>query len=514
MRNSKINYRLIIFIAVFIFGVAFSLPSFLQSECGAKINLGLDLQGGLYMLLGVDNEEAVKSKIKSIASSLSYSFNKENILNDGLNTHDDILEFTLLDNADIAKVENLLKEIKGINIQSENMHYKISFISEEVKNIENFALLQAVETIRNRLDQFGLAEPTVAKQGDDKILVELAGIKTKEDELRAKERITKAAHLQLMEVDDSKMGQASTMSDAEAASYGLILVPDSRNSNLKYTLKSVPILDGSMLTDARVGISDKSNYPVINFTLNAEGSKKFADYTGANVGKRLAIVLDNKVYSAPSINERIGGGSGQISGAFTQEEARDVAVALRSGALLAPVKLLEQRSIGPSLGADSVKMSMIALIGASVFIVIFMMMYYGVAGIFANIAMLVNVLVVVAVMAMFGATLTLPGMAGLVLTVGMAVDANVIINERIRELLRDGVNIRASIEQGYKNAMSAIIDSNITSLVTSVALYAYGTGAVKGFAVTLGIGIVVSMITAILGTHGMFDYFYATHRKK
>lgn len=489
--------------AVFIFGVAFSLPSFLQSERGAKINLGLDLQGGLYMLLGVDNEEAVKSKIKSIASSLSYSFNKENILNDGLNTHDDILEFTLLDNADIAKVENLLKEIKGINIQSENMHYKISFTSEEVKNIENFALLQAVETIRNRLDQFGLAEPTVAKQGDDKILVELAGIKTKEDELRAKERITKAAHLQLMEVD----GQASTMSDAEAASYGLILVPDSRNPNLKYTLKSIPILDGSMLTDARVGLSDKSNYPVINFTLNAEGSKKFADYTGANVGKRLAIVLDNKVYSAPSINERIGGGSGQISGAFTQEEARDVAVALRSGALLAPVKLLEQRSIGPSLGADSIKMSMIALIGASVFIVVFMMMYYGVAGIFANIAMLVNVLVVVAVMAMFGATLTLPGMAGLVLTVGMAVDANVIINERIRELLRDGVNIRVSIEQGYKNAMSAIIDSNITSLVTSVALYAYGTGAVKGFAVTLGIGIVVSMITAILGTHGMFDYF-------
>ncbi|MCE7104454.1 protein translocase subunit SecD [Campylobacter coli] len=507
MRNSKITYRLVVFIAVFIFGVVFSLPSFLQSERGAKINLGLDLQGGLYMLLGVDNEEAVKSKIKSIASSLSYSFNKENILNDGLNIHDDSLDFTLLDNADIVKTENLLKEINGLNVQREDMHYTISFTSEEVKSIENFALLQAVETIRNRLDQFGLAEPTVAKQGEDKILVELAGIKTKEDELRAKERITKAAHLQLMEVDDSKMSQASNMSDAEAASYGLVLVPDSRNPDLKYPLKSIPILDGSMLTDARVGLSDTSNYPVINFTLNAEGSKKFADYTGANVGKRLAIVLDNKVYSAPSINERIGGGSGQISGAFTQEEARDVAVALRSGALLAPVKLLEQRSIGPSLGADSIKMSMIALIGASIFIVVFMVLYYGMAGIFANIAMLVNVLVVVAVMAMFGATLTLPGMAGLVLTVGMAVDANVIINERIRELLREGANIKASIEQGYKNAMSAIIDSNITSLVTSIALYAYGTGAVKGFAVTLGIGIVVSMITAIWGTHGMFDYF-------
>ncbi|EDP6887868.1 protein translocase subunit SecD [Campylobacter upsaliensis] len=507
MSNVKITYRLLVFIVVFIFGIAFSLPSFLQSERGAKINLGLDLQGGLYMLLGVDNKEAVKSKMKSVASSLHYSINKENILIDQLIVKDESLEFSLLDEGDMTKMQALLDEIKGLNVQKDNLHFAVSFTQEELKNIENFALLQAVETIRNRLDEFGLAEPTVAKQGEDKILVELAGIKTKEDELRAKERITKAAHLQLMEVDESKMSKAHTMSEAEAASYGLVVMSDSRNENLKYTLKNIPILDGSMLTDARVGFSDTSTYPVINFTLNSEGAKKFADYTGANVGKRLAIVLDNKVYSAPSINERIGGGSGQISGAFTQEEARDVAVALRSGALLAPVKLLEQRSIGPSLGADSIKMSMIALIGASVFIIVFMMLYYGVAGVFANIAMLVNVLVVVAVMAMFGATLTLPGMAGLVLTVGMAVDANVIINERIRELLRDGVKIRASVEQGYKNAMSAIIDANITSLVTSVALYAYGTGAVKGFAVTLGIGIVVSMITAIWGTHGMFDYF-------
>ncbi|EAH5903577.1 protein translocase subunit SecD [Campylobacter upsaliensis] len=507
MSNVKITYRLLVFIAVFIFGIAFSLPSFLQSERGAKINLGLDLQGGLYMLLGVDNKEAVKSKMKSVASSLHYSINKENILIDQFIVKDEGLEFSLLDEGDMTKMQALLDEIKGLNVQKDNLHFAVSFTQEELKNIENFALLQAVETIRNRLDEFGLAEPTVAKQGEDKILVELAGIKTKEDELRAKERITKAAHLQLMEVDESKMSKAHTMSEAEAASYGLVVMSDSRNENLKYTLKNIPILDGSMLTDARVGFSDTSTYPVINFTLNSEGAKKFADYTGANVGKRLAIVLDNKVYSAPSINERIGGGSGQISGAFTQEEARDVAVALRSGALLAPVKLLEQRSIGPSLGADSIKMSMIALIGASIFIIVFMMLYYGVAGVFANIAMLVNVLVVVAVMAMFGATLTLPGMAGLVLTVGMAVDANVIINERIRELLRDGAKIRASVEQGYKNAMSAIIDANITSLVTSVALYAYGTGAVKGFAVTLGIGIVVSMITAIWGTHGMFDYF-------
>lgn len=507
MRSAKITYRLVIFFIVSVFAIAFSLPSFLQSEMGKKINLGLDLQGGLYMLLGIDNQEAVKSKLKTIASTLNYEINKQNIIIDELKIGDESIEFTVLDDNDFAKIDTLLKKIEGLEIELEHSHYLISLSEAEIAATMDYALLQAVETIRNRLDEFGLAEPTVAKQGKDKILVELAGIKTREDELRAKERITKAAHLQLMEVDDARMPQAQTMSDSEAAEYAAVILPDAKNENIKYVLKNIPVLDGSMLTDARVAFAQNSNSPVINFTLNSQGAAIFADYTEKSVGKRLAIVLDNKVYSAPNINERIGGGSGQISGNFTTEEARDVAVALRSGALLAPVQLLEQRSIGPSLGVESIQMSMVALIGASVAIIAFMVLYYGVAGLFANAALIINILGIVSIMAMFGATLTLPGMAGLVLTVGMAVDANVIINERIRELLREGMNIKLSIENGYKNAMSAIIDANITSLVTSIALYAYGTGAVKGFAVTLGIGIVVSMITAILGTHGMFDYF-------
>ena len=513
MNNKKITYRLIIFLLVFSLGIAFSIPSFFQTKEGAKVNLGLDLQGGLYMLLGVDNDEAIKSKIKVIASTLSYSFNKDDIIVDNLKFNDKSIKFTILDEKDLKKVDELLSQIKGIDIKFNNLNYEISFTKEEINQIKEYAILQAVETIRNRLNEFGLAEPTVAKQGDDKILVELPGIKTIEDEQRAKDRITKVAHLQLMEVDSSKMNQANTMSEQEALSYGLVVLPDAKNENIKYTLKSIPVLDGSTLTDAKVGFSQTTNLPVINFTLNSEGAKKFGDYTGANVGKRLAIVLDNKVYSAPSINERIGGGSGQISGNFTQEEARDVAVALRSGALLAPIKLLEQRSIGPSLGADSIKMSTIALIASFVCVMLFMMIYYGIAGVFANIALIANVVIIIAVMAMFGATLTLPGMAGLVLTVGMAVDANVIINERIRELLRDGVDIKKSIESGYENAMSAIVDSNITSLITSIALYAYGTGAIKGFALTLGIGIIASMITAILGTHGMFEYFMKNIQK-
>ena len=215
-------------------------------------------------------------------------------------------------------------------------------------------------------------------------------------------------------------------------------------------------------------------------------------------------VLDGKVYSAPNINERIGGGSGQISGSYTVEEAKDLAIALRSGALLAPIYLMEKRSVGPSLGADSIKAGMVALIGGFILVIIFMMIYYRAAGVIANIALIANLFIILAVMSLFGATLTLPGMAGIVLTVGMAVDANVIISERIRELIYQGKSIHKAIEEGYSNAMRAILDANITTLIAAVVLYAYGTGAIKGFAITISIGILASMLTAILGTHGIY----------
>lgn len=404
--------------------------------------------------------------------------------------------------------------MKGIVIDKNAQNYHISLDEKEIEATKTYAVEQAVETIRNRLDQFGLAEPTIAKQGKEYILVELPGIKTQEDEQRAKDLIAKAAHLQLMALDDVRQDRAQSISMVEAKSYGDVIYPDVKNESVKYLIKEIPVLDGAMLTDAKVAFDQKTNQPIINFTLNSEGAKIFGDFTGENVGKRLAIVLDGKVYSAPRINERIGGGSGQISGGFSVEEAHDVAIALRSGALLAPVKMSEIRSVGPSLGQDSIDQSMAALMGASVLIVLFMIFYYGVAGIFADIALVINILFLIACMALFGATLTLPGMAGIVLTVGMAVDANVIINERVREVLRSGANIKQSIEKGYENAMSAIIDSNLTTLITSMALYAYGTGPVKGFAVTMGIGIIASMITAILGTHGMFELIMDKMLKK
>jgi len=505
MRNARVTYRLIILLLALVFGFGFSVPSFFQTQSGAKISLGLDLQGGLHMLLGVETDEAIHSKIKSIAGSINYYAKKEDVLIDKFKIKEESIDFTLLDSDEAPKVDKALAEVKGLEIKKDGLNYHITLSEQEKLDTIEYAISQAVETIRNRLDQFGLAEPTVARQGKDNILVELPGIKTEEDEQRARDLIAKAAHLQLMAVDDKRQDQANTMSEAEAESYGDVIFKDAKNDRVKYVVKNIPVLDGSMLTDAKVAFSQQNNLPIINFTLNSEGARIFGDFTGANVGKRLAIVLDGKVYSAPVINERIGGGSGQISGGFTLDEAHDVAIALRSGALLAPVKMLEKRSVGPSLGQESINQSMVALAAGSILVVLFMLVYYGISGIFANIALVADVVILVAVMALFGATLTLPGMAGIVLTIGMAVDANVIINERIRELLRDGAAIRTAVQKGYEHAMSAIIDSNLTTIITVAVLYAYGTGPVKGFAVTMAIGIMASMLTAILGTHGMFD---------
>ncbi|QIR75155.1 protein translocase subunit SecD [Sulfurospirillum diekertiae] len=506
MTRGKFNYRLVIFLIAIIFGVVMSIPTFLQSEKGAKVSLGLDLQGGLHMLLGVQTEEAIKSKMKSIASSIKFFAQSGDIIIDDFRIDEELLSFTLLDKDEEKKIDEMLKTVSGLQVSKEALHYTLSLSDQEKQVIREYALSQAVETIRNRLDQFGLSEPNVAKQGNDKILVELPGIKTADDEQRARELIAKAAHLQLMAVDEKRKDRTTTMSPTEAAQYGDVILPDARGDNIRHILKEIPILDGSMLTDAKVSFSEM-HQPVINFTLNSEGAKIFGDFTASNIGNRLAIVLDNKVYSDPVIRERIGGGSGQISGGFSVKEAHDVAIALRSGALLAPVTLLEKRSIGPSLGADSIKASLIALITGFVLVSVFMLVYYRLAGVVANIALIVNLFLLIAIMALFGATLTLPGMAGIVLTIGMAVDANVIINERIRELLRQGMPMAQAIEHGYENAMSAILDSNITSIITSVLLYVYGTGPIKGFAISTAIGISVSMLTAILGTHGIYQFF-------
>jgi preprotein translocase subunit SecD len=509
-----LNYRIILFAFALIFGIVFSIPSITQSESGKKITLGLDLQGGLHMLLGIKSEIAIESRIKSMAATVKYVFDDEEIIFDELSIVDGKqIVFELLDKDDVEKSKELLKkEIEGTVLSENGLKFSIEMTDEEIERTKANAISQAVDTIRNRLNEFGLAEPTVAKQGEDKILVEVPGIKTQADEQRIRELIARAAHLQLMAVDEDRAARVMTMNENEAKSYGDIILPDVATSE-KYLLRQIPVLDGSMLTDAKVGF-DKNNQPVINFSLNGQGAKIFGDFTAKSVGKRMAVVLDNKVYSAPNIRERIGGGHVQISGNFKLEEAADLAIALRSGALLAPVYIMEKRSVGPSLGADSIRSSSLALVLGFIMVVIFMIVYYGVAGVIADVALIGNLFLILAIMSLFGATLTLPGMAGIVLTVGMAVDANVIITERIRELLYEGKSVPKAIEDGYDNAFTAILDANVTTLIAAVVLYVYGTGAIKGFALTMSIGILASMLTAIVGTHGIYQWLLPKIDKK
>ena len=514
-----LNFRVVLFAFALMFGVIFSLPNFINLKCsvkagevdqnktcGKKITLGLDLQGGLHMLLGIKSETAIESRTKSLAGTIKYVFDDEEIIFDDLRiVNGNKITFELLDNDDVKKAKDLLKkELPGTILSENALKFSIEMTPQEVQRTQQNAIKQAVDTIRNRLNEFGLAEPTVAKQGEDKILVEVPGIKTQADEQRIRELIARAAHLQLMAVDEDRAARVMTMNENEAKSYGDVILPDV-NTPERYLLRQIPVLDGSMLTDAKVGF-DKNNQPVINFSLNGQGAKIFGDFTAKSVGKRMAVVLDNKVYSAPNIRERIGGGHVQISGNFKLNEAHDIAIALRSGALLAPVFIMEKRSVGPSLGADNIKASSMALALGFILVVLFMILYYGMAGVIANVALIGNLFLIIAVMSLFGATLTLPGMAGIVLTVGMAVDANVIINERIRELLHAGKSVAKSIEDGYDKAFTAILDANVTTLIAAVVLWAYGTGPLKGFALTMGIGILASMLTAIVGTHGMYQW--------
>lgn len=515
LNNPLNNPRLLTFVIAIIFGVVFCVPSFFDTK-GPKITLGLDLQGGLNLLLGVDTDEAIKSRYASMASSIEYEASQKDILLNSLQALESSVEFDLIDSDDTSGLNDILGSIRGVKYDSSDLHYTVAMTPEELQEVRNQALEQAIATIRNRLNEFGLAEPSVTRQGRDNILVEIPGQENLSQEERVRNLISKASFLQLMAVDEGSNSRVESMSDVEAQSLGDVILEYAEstkeaesykkynpNGAPKLLLKAVPILDGSMITNARVAY-DENHRPAVAFELNSAGAKRFADFSGASIGKRMAIVLDNKIYSAPTIQARISS-SGQITGSFTPEEATDLAITLRSGALPAPLAVLEKRSVGPSLGADSIRYSMMALIGGFVLVVGFMIVYYSMAGVIASSALIINLALIIAVMAIFEATLTLPGMAGIVLTVGVAVDANIIINERIREGLRAGEGIAKSIQIGYVNASRAIFDSNITSLIASVLLYAYGTGAIKGFAITTGIGILASIITAIVGTQGVYQ---------
>jgi len=463
----------------------------------------------------VETEKAVESAMERISNDLKETLMDKRVRFRNLTREDGAVTTLELPSKEAGtRFRKILKNnFPNLDIKSsetaggrENVYLKIR--DKQVAAIEKFAVEQSLETIRNRVDQFGVAEPEIIPQGKDRILIQLPGIK---DPQRAINLIGKTALLEFKLLDEEhSLDEAlkGNVPSGDIIAYGYRVESETgRRVKIPYLLKKKTLLTGESLEDAKVSISDRFGEAYVSLKFDSQGAKDFDRITAANVKKRLAIVLDGVVHSAPVIQERISGGSAQINGSFTRNEAHDLAIVLRAGALPAPVIILEQRTVGPSLGQDSIDKGILSIIVGSILVLLFMIMYYNLSGIVADIALFLNIILILGALAAFKATLTLPGIAGIVLTIGMAVDANVLIFERIREELRLGKSPRAAIAGGYSKALLTIVDANVTTLIAALVLFQFGTGPVKGFAVTLSIGIICSMFTAIFVTRIIYDYF-------
>ncbi len=493
--------------------------SFLPQE---KIHLGLDLQGGMHLILEVDAGKAVESQLERMVEELKQDLRKSKMRYLELRRYGtEGIDLTLMREEDKKTFEDLVennypdyKTEVGPH-KEEGVPVRITLNPKARVQIMKLAADQALETIRNRIDQFGVTEPDIRPQEDYRLLVQLPGIK---DPKRAIELIGKTALLEFKLVDEENSLEEALKGNIPPGSEILYQVSvnseTGRTAKVPYLLKTRTSLTGEYLTDAKVQIDSRDNMPYVSLSFNAQGARLFERITGENVDKKLAIVLDDNVYSAPVIRDRISGGKAMIEGRFTMEEARDLAIVLRAGALPAPVKILEERTVGPSLGRDSIEKGFKSMIIGGIVVILFMIIYYGLSGVFADMALMLNILFIMAGLAFFGATLTLPGIAGIILTIGMAVDANVLIFERVREELRLGKPARAAIEGGYSKALVTILDANVTTFIAALVLFQFGTGPVRGFAVTLSIGIVASFVTAVFITRVIFDYLYINRRWK
>lgn len=480
-----------------------------------KIHLGLDLQGGMHLILEVDADKALETMMERTANDLKESLMESKVrFRNVEKAKGATISMELTDSAGKTALEKVLKdnypdlEIASTSPRDSGQLVTLKINDKRATDLKKLTVEHSVETIRNRVDQFGVAEPEIIPEGDNRIMVQLPGIKDPE---RAKNLIGKTALLEFKIVDEeNSLDEAlrGNVPEGSIIAYGAREDKTSgQRGQVPYLLKNKTLLTGASLETAKVQISDRFGEPHVSIKFNAQGAADFDRITNENVRKRLAIVLDGVVHSAPVIQERISGGQAQITGNFTMDEARDLAIVLRAGALPAPVNILEERTVGPSLGSDSIKQGIMATLIGFILVVIFMVVYYRLSGLVADSVLIINIVVLLGVLAAFKATLTLPGIAGIVLVIGMAVDANVLIFERIREELRVGKPPRAAIDAGYSKAFVTILDSNVTTLIAALFLFAFGTGPVKGFALTLSIGIVVSMFTAIFVTRIIFDYF-------
>ncbi len=501
------RWKIITVLIVCVFGLLYSAPNMLGTDMRAwientlpgwvpsqTVNLGLDLQGGSHILLQVDVNNVLKERADDLVSSARPELRKAKIGYKRIGRIDGGMRVTL---RDAGQAEEARKILRGIDPQldvlsSQGGIIEAKFNEMALKDIVDQTISQSIEIVRRRVDETGTNEPVIQRQGDDRILVQLPGV---DDPERIKELLGKTAklgfHLVNMEVGSNLR-----------AGGGSLVLPMVEDPAQTLSLERRAMITGDMLVHAAFS-PDQNGQPAVSFRLNSIGAKRFCDVSRDNVNRLFAIVLDREIISAPVIREAICGGSGQISGSFSIKDANDLALLLRAGALPAPLKILEERSVGPSLGADSVAAGKMAAMIGLAFVLIYMCVNYSLFGVFASVAMIVNLTLIFAILSGLQATLTLPGIAGIVLTVGMSVDANVLIFERIREELANGKSAIAAIDSGFQRALGTIIDSNLTTLIASIILFSFGTGPIKGFAVTLGIGIVTSFFTALMVTRLM-----------
>lgn len=510
--DKSLKWRIVVVLAAFLVSMTYTLPTFTDNLpswwTDKKVSLGLDLKGGIHLVMGADLNVVVENTAGRTADEFRRALAEESITainvvkGQGVN-----IEAEFPDAVTMKKAEALLNkpEFSTLTIaQRDGLKLTLALTSAEISHIREATAQQALVTIRNRVDMFGVAEPDIRPQGEDRIVIQLPGM---DDPKRAVALIGKTALLEFKLVDDARTAEWALANGIPAGMEVLYERPvnrDGSENRIPYLLKKVPLMTGEGLVDARV-TSGRLGEPEVSIAFDSRGARQFERITGEYIHRRMAIVLDGMVYSAPVIQAKIGGGRAVITGPGGHNEARDLSVALRAGALPAPVSVLEERTVGPTLGADSIKMGARAgLLGLGA-VVLFMAVYYRRSGLIADLALLFNVPIILAVLAGFGATLTLPGIFGLILTLGMAVDANVLVFERIREELRACKSPRAAVSAGFGRAFWTIFDSNLTTLITAMVLYQFGSGPIRGFAVTLSVGIISSMFTAVFFSRVVFD---------
>ena len=521
------RWKVIACTAALLFGLVFTLPNVLPKSVmdqmpawapHQKLNLGLDLQGGSYLLLEVDTDALKRERLANLLEDVRGTLRTEQIVFTGLGQVNGMVTVRVTDPTQVEAARKALSSLgqplagapggRDMTLQVlGDQTIELSLVQEALNAEGAKAVEQSIEIIRRRIDALGTREPTIIRQGTNRIVVQAPG---ESDPERLKNVIGQTAKLTFQMVDDSVPLQEAA---AGRIPPGSELLPSEEPSEPVQLVKRRAVVSGEMLTDARLSF-DQAGQPVVSFRFNGQGARRFGDATADNTGKRFAIVLDGKIISAPRINEPIRGGSGQISGNFTESSANELAVLLRAGALPAPLKVEEQRTVGAELGADAVQAGQFSTLLGATLIFTFIILAYGLFGGFAAAALVVNGLLIVALMSVTQATLTLPGIAGLILTLAVAVDANVLIYERMRDEVRAGRTPIAAAEAGYSKAMTTIIDANVTTILAALIMFQFGSGPVRGFAWTLSIGVITSVFTSVLITQVLIAWWFRVVRPK